>query len=70
MLLKSCDVFVESALQWVVSLPLCTIEEILIWVDRRVRYISCSATIAQPLKHMRAIFGIEVRPNYCYIPRY
>ena len=31
-------------------------------LDRHVRYVSCSATIAQPLKHMRAIFGIEVRP--------
>lgn len=27
--------------------------------NRHVRYISCSATISQPLKHMKAIFGIE-----------
>jgi DEAD/DEAH box helicase domain-containing protein len=41
--------------------------------DRHVRYVSCSATIAQPLKHMRAIFGIEVcppdlSPSNCYLP--
>jgi ATP-dependent helicase YprA (DUF1998 family) len=32
-------------------------------LDRHIRYISCSATIAQPFKHMKSIFGIEVGIN-------
>lgn len=29
--------------------------------DRRARFVSCSATISKPQKHMENLFGIEVR---------
>jgi hypothetical protein len=32
--------------------------------DRRVQFVSCSATIANPLEHMRNVFGVEV----LYVP--
>ena len=29
-------------------------------LDRRVRFVSCSATIARPLEHMKSVFGLDV----------
>lgn len=29
-------------------------------IDRRTRFVSCSATISQPKQHMQNIFGVDV----------
>jgi DEAD/DEAH box helicase domain-containing protein len=35
--------------------------------DRRIRFVSCSATISKPKEHMKAIFGLEVCANTAYV---
>lgn len=31
--------------------------------DRRIRFVSCSATISRPKEHMKAIFGLKVHSD-------
>lgn len=67
MLHISCDAFVGSVRLLAVSfLSKCVRIYINILLDRRIRFVSCSATIANPLRHMKNIFGIDVCPACLY----
>lgn len=61
MSLKSCDVSVEFVLQSEVRHHIHLMHRlfILVHIDLQTRFVSCSATIANPLTHMVNIFGLD-----------
>ena len=35
--------------------------------DRRIRFVSCSATISRPKEHMKTIFGLKVHSDTAHV---